>query len=51
MVWSQIRARYSNFQAWLKHSVEQMQALDLVEFSGPMGQRQSDIPMYKNDDR
>lgn len=31
--------------------VEQMQTLDLVESSGPIGQRQADTPMDTDDDR
>ncbi len=32
------------------HFVEKMQTLDLVESNGPIGQRQSDIPMDTDDD-
>jgi hypothetical protein len=39
------------FNAAYRHFVEQMQTLDLVESSGPIGQRQSDTPMDTDNDR
>ncbi|MFT5549880.1 MAG: hypothetical protein ACI9CO_001810 [Candidatus Azotimanducaceae bacterium] len=39
------------FKPAYSHFVKQMQALDLVESSGPIGQRQSDTPMDTDDDR